>query len=441
MRIWPTKRWWKRIAIGAAIVVALALIANGVMAWWTEHRLQARIAAIRAAGDPASIADLAPAPVPDDENAAAILKRLKPQLAAFSKDQARFYDSALGKVYSEAENRGEPATEEQIAAIREIIEKYPELEAGIAAAAQCQKYGSQMDFSIDHATFLDEQLKNVPVFRTVARFARWRSKLLLHDGKRKEAVDQGIQLLRLARLHESEPMLVAFLVNIAARSITAQMLYDAIATGPITAEQHALLDQELALCDDPQRMVRALKSERAFAIDGHMGLPGSAPQPPRWLFRMLGWPVKRLWVGALDRLDEVIASAELAPLELKSGSGRSAVSQTPTGHGVLADLLTPAIQAAYGADARITGTLRALRIFNALTQFQEEHGREATGLEELALPKEATIDPFSGEPLKLKPTEEGWVVYSVMTNGVDDGGDFKEQKDYGVAPAKWRNAR
>src|SRR4051812_23291748 len=54
MRIWPT-RWWKRIGLGFVILVALALLANGVMAWRTSARLNGKIAAIRATGEPASI--------------------------------------------------------------------------------------------------------------------------------------------------------------------------------------------------------------------------------------------------------------------------------------------------------------------------------------------------------------------------------------------------
>ena len=84
MQIWPTKRFWKRLAIGALAVVSLALIANGLMAWWVEHRLQTKIAAIRAAGDPASIADLAPEPIPADQNAAAIIERIAPRLDEFA---------------------------------------------------------------------------------------------------------------------------------------------------------------------------------------------------------------------------------------------------------------------------------------------------------------------------------------------------------------------
>ena len=129
-------------------------------------------------------------------------------------------------------------------------------------------------------------------------------------------------------------------------------------------------------------------------------------------------------LSALDYYDEEIQAAEQPWTEgHKRGVGHRQLPEAPSGQGVLADLLIPATQAAYEANERaIAAMLRSLRIFNALTQYRDEHGREASGLEELSLPKEATIDPFSGEPLKLKHTDDGWIIYSVMTNGVDDGG-------------------
>jgi hypothetical protein len=201
---------------------------------------------------------------------------------------------------------------------------------------------------------------------------------------------------------------------------------------------HAALDQELALNDDPQRMVHALKTERAFTIDCLMSLPSVGPRPPTWLFHAFGWPVKRYWIGSVDYLNAEIASGGRRWFEAHQIVGRKANSQKPSEYGVLADLEMPSIRAGYDAEARTTAVLRALRINNALRAFAEKNGREASGLDGLGLPKAATIDPFSGEPLKLKHTDEGWIVYSVMTNGIDDGGDFKGLKDYGVAPRKWR---
>jgi hypothetical protein len=79
--------------------------------------------------------------------------------------------------------------------------------------------------------------------------------------------------------------------------------------------------------------------------------------------------------------------------------------------------------------------MRALRILNALQTFEEAQGREASGLANLGLPADATVDPYSGQPLLLRHTDDGWIVYSVGQNKRDDGGTLNEQRlDVGIGP-------
>ena len=85
-------------------------------------------------------------------------------------------------------------------------------------------------------------------------------------------------------------------------------------------------------------------------------------------------------------------------------------------------------------DLLLAGSPAPLRAFNALQAYAENNGREASGLADLDLPPEATIDPFSGQPLIVKHTDKGWRIYSVGEDGVDDGGAFKDNKDYGLGP-------
>ncbi|HEY3392830.1 MAG TPA: hypothetical protein VGK58_08990, partial [Lacipirellulaceae bacterium] len=266
MSIWPTARLWKRLAIGLALLVAVALVANGFMAWRTESQLQSRITAIRAAGDPASIADLAPAPIPKGENAAVILAQLAPRIDAFSKEYAQFSNSAMGEAFDKRDDRGEPPLPEQLAAIRAIVEKYPDIPPALAAAAKCEKYASMADFSVDHVKFLDDRLQDQGGrIRNAARFLQWRADVLLANRQNEAVVEQGIELLRLARLHDAEPLLVNYLIGVAVRSHAVNMLYDGLAVGPVRAELHAALDKELALHDTPQRIVHALKTDRAYS--------------------------------------------------------------------------------------------------------------------------------------------------------------------------------
>lgn len=436
MRFWPRKRFF----LWLAIIVGVLILANGIFTWVTDWRLQARVAAIRAAGHPASIADLAPEPIPADQNAAAYLEELAPRLDQFAKEHGEFFKTPLGKAYDAIKDRGEP-TPEQIAAIRAILDKYPDIDAGLAAAAGCEQYASLADFTLGPNEFLDELLQNrITRVRIATRFLVWRVEVLLADRQQQQAVEQGIEMLHLARLCDHEPTLVNLLVCHAVRGVTAWSLYDALAAGTVSPELHAALEQELALHDDPQRLAHALNTERAFSADMTASIgDGSALDQlsPTWM-SIAGWPVKWMYIGALDWFDKYFMLADQPWDEVCRVLGPPGFEPPPTGDGVLADLLLPALKAAYEANFRTTATLRALRIFNALTEFRDQHGHEASGLEDLSLPKEATIDPFSGEPLKLKHTDDGWVIYSVYINGVDDGGDFKDMKDWGVAPPKYR---
>ena len=51
-----------------------------------------------------------------------------------------------------------------------------------------------------------------------------------------------------------------------------------------------------------------------------------------------------------------------------------------------------------------------------------------------ALPVEAITDPYNGEPLHLKKLPEGWLIYAVGANLLDDGGDLENKKDWGLGP-------
>ena len=155
---------------------------------------------------------------------------------------------------------------------------------------------------------------------------------------------------------------------------------------------------------------------------------------PIW-FKLVGWPVKSLFVDSLDVYDDELKLAHRPFYEIRDRFDANG-SMKPSNRGILGDLLAPALGAAVTAHNRNLAMIRSLRIAGAFAMYRQQHGSEASEMDELALPKEVTIDPFSGESLKLKHIRDNWVIYSVMQNGIDDGGDFKDQKDYGLAPRR-----
>jgi hypothetical protein len=430
----PGKRIWERLVWLVAILIAVALVADGYFAVRAEWRLKSRIAAIRAAGDPASIADLEPPAVPDDGNAAAILKRSHARLDQFSKEYFQFSRSPLGIKYDAAVELGHPPSKKQLDAIRKILTNYPDVEQAILGAAACEQYASQLDFSLDHTAFI-QQLVNERQGRNALRFLRWRNEVLLADGQQEAAIKNSLQGLRLGRLYGSEPSIVMHQLSIAMRGIAADPLYDGLAAGPVSPELHAVIDKELALQDDPDQLARSLITERAIAADwinsqfsGRFAVVGHA----------LGWAMKDYQSGALDEYGRSIKLAGQPFHQVRGTFGPAGTASNTTGNGPLADLLQPSLRSEFEVTARNLAVMRSLRIYNALRAFADKNKREANGLVELNLPSAQTLDPYSGQPLKLKYTGDGWIVYSVMENGVDDGGDFIDRKDFGVAPPRLR---
>jgi hypothetical protein len=427
MKLWPTRRTLKRWGIGIAIVLGLLLTANWVMAWRTAARESAVKAAVRAAGDPASIADLKPNPIPNDQNAAAQIASRAGELKPFEQDYIDFLEKTdLGKAYDES---AALPTAEQAAAMRKILDKNEAMRVAIDRAAACDAWASVADFSVDHSLFLEQLLKRIQNFRTVMRYARWELDVLAAEGKRDQAVRRGIDMLKLARLHESEPTLVAYLVTVAVRGTAIDGLNKTLAAGPVSAAARRALDAELARADRPDQFADVLRLERAVAMDASLAVAGPVS-------RLLGWPVKRYFIDAYKMLDETIDLADGPWAEFRKHTKAWRGPDIDTGHGILADLLAPAIAASVEARDRDLALIRSLRVLNALQGFEEREMREASGLKDAGLSSQATTDPITNLPLLTSHGERGWTVYSVGKNEKDDGGNFEKWLDVGVGAGR-----
>jgi hypothetical protein len=91
---------------------------------------------------------------------------------------------------------------------------------------------------------------------------------------------------------------------------------------------------------------------------------------------------------------------------------------------LLVTLLLPSIRKVEQANDRIGQVHDNLRVAFALGQYQREHGQYPKELEALAPAylKEVPLDRFAGKALKYLPSEDGYLLYSVGVNGVDEGG-------------------
>jgi len=427
------KRLCKRLAVGLAILVGVLLLTNAGYSWWIGRNLEQRLATLRAAGEPTSFAELAPEPIPFAEDAAAQLEKLSPKLKAFANEHFEFLErTPIGKAFEKRRSQGLEPTPEQANAIREILEQHESLLPGLQQASACPSYAPRIDYSVGHLRMMEE-LINPSEIRTAARFLRWRMIVLIADAQVEEAIQTGLSILRLAKLYEAEPALVNGLIAIAVRTDGIDGINLALRTSPVSTELHKQLDEELDRQDDPQRVVQMFKTERALNLSVSQGLFAEASWLP--------WLRKGLQVDMIEFYDQLLptllqAYFESTPRMTQSNEFRH---HSP-GSGILIDALIPALESSLVVVYRDKASLRSLRIVNAIAAYTQREGDPPTGLDSLGLPEGSTIDPFSGEPLKLKQTDDGWVVYSVHKNRTDEGGDFKDQADWGLAPIEYPKA-
>jgi hypothetical protein len=84
-----------------------------------------------------------------------------------------------------------------------------------------------------------------------------------------------------------------------------------------------------------------------------------------------------------------------------------------------------------GVDAAVQ-IRRNFRLALALAAYRSQHGRYPPTLADLpAEPPVNTDDIFSGKPLIYRPSQDGYMLYSVGPNGRDDGGRHKADDPMG----------
>jgi hypothetical protein len=131
---------------------------------------------------------------------------------------------------------------------------------------------------------------------------------------------------------------------------------------------------------------------------------------------------------------EAVEPANLAKLDLGKGPPDKRAGKAIGD--VLIGLLMPATRKVQSAYDRAEQVQRNLRVAFALAAYRADRGRYPAKLDELAPKYLAAVpgDLFSGNALIYRPSEKGYLVYSVGVNGKDEGGRWYDDDPPGDDP-------
>jgi hypothetical protein len=432
------------------IVLLTPVIGYAGWGGWLQWRIDARLAALHAAGEPVSPADFdVPAP-PPGQNAADDLIRAGAMVQQ-SEEMLAFY-RMTGDYWVML-----PLTDQEVSGIGAAVSANKGaiglMESGLRKEQVAWPADSRGLFKysswLDHVGYLGE------IVRLDA--------LLAHQaGREAEAVARVRQLVEMARVVERNSRAAAAhyavvrLLWTAALSAEA-MAYDlhvgGAAGGVAAAEVHALIRD---LLDDPAwraAMVGAMQKDRIEQYQFWVGMSRGASRDPSVTgpaMRFVTWPLAARNADLSVRMESALLYAFRRSSDLPTTGADAEVAAVlayvrSSPMNIAVD--SPSPPRAVVAHYQLTVDLRLAAVALAMRLYAVEHGgRGPQALAELVpryLPGVPGDPMVAGSPrLRCVASAGGLIVYSVGCDGIDDGGSEEARPElrshYYAGKPVWR---
>jgi hypothetical protein len=428
----PVAGSWPRgkLAVGLGVAIALHL-----MTFWNLDLAARQWLAAHQAEAGALALSVAPARIPDRENAALVYQQAFEAMGpeeSWSKGWDQKWDKWL-----EGETTDFDAQEPKL---REFLKQ--QTSALVLLRQAAREPGCYFDRDYGRPS-VDMLLPELSHLRTAARLLALDARCKAANGDFRRALEDVQAMFAMAEHVSSEPILISLLVSISVERMAIDALQSVFTSGKASAEELAVLNVDAGF-----RYSRCL--ERAFRMEEAFELSICCQMGVVWDNRMLypgtGGGVRgAASVYRVFMLSEDVAALRGAMLKLRglaalpyyqAKNDLERFGEELKGHsgGFLARLLMPALfkcaEAAAEGDARHRVVLVAL----AMSRYRAANDHFPDKLEDLtpdwitAVPR----DPFDGKPIRLKRTDAGLIVYSIGPDITDNGGTpFDSKKRIG----------
>jgi len=427
-----------RIFLGCIVVVLL------VFGFWRLRlagSVHDQVAAIREKGLPVDWKDLEhwPMAVPDEQNAALIFDQAFEMTDSNSCYKVSRLDLPV---------RGAPITNrEEIAGYVHPNLAAMEIIYGITNASSSR-------YPINYMDGPDALLPHLPKIKTLAQLFACDALLKADQNDPNGAVRDIEASIKLSHSLDAEPILMSQLVSGAVLAISTESLERTLARTALTDEQMQQLSGEFSSAEATNRCWIGLVGERAFTGE-YLRMLNDDPRaaillankqasgdeqtdvPPRhsgYLMRLSGFWVRdrNFFLRSMDSYISALAVTPPASLRF-TNEFNNIVTNAHKGFYIMSAMELPAFNGVVIRDTDARARLRTAIAAMAIERWRAAHGDKIPdSLAELvpnflpAVPE----DPYDGEPLRFKKLAKGYVVYSIGSNGQDDGG--KERIPYSV---------
>jgi hypothetical protein len=422
--------WFRRHPKTTAFTLFVGLMTLTVMAldWAAARRLDRLVQQIRASGAPLSVEEFSAArpDVPDAENMALRLLPAGQAIEAWVKShEAELKDTPVfGRSFGELGARWsdpvmaafDQCCDDNAAMLNHAIEAALTLETG--------RYPIEWK-----ASPIETQLPHNASHRMLMRAFQARAFRACQRGDADEASATILAMLRADRALDTEPMLMGGLSRVANCALSVGTIEQLMAAGVWRDDQLVRWDAELARVDVKPILERMFQTERALIHETVTKLYNG--RGPNDVVMMVG--VMQLipivptidLTATLATQSRLVEAAKLPPGDAVREADRiKAEVEGMSALYAMTKMLTPSTSRIMALSHRLTALVGSARAGLAAERYRMKHGDWPASLESLvpefldAVP----IDPFTDAPLRFVNDDRGLLIYSVDSDGTDEGG-------------------
>lgn len=429
------------IFLALALIIVVPAICFTLWRLRLSHEVNYRLAAIRSAGIPINHAETDKwyAAVPDEQNAALVITQALGLVCTYSDARAK----EMGRL------KPPMRTNLLTAADKILFSGYVDMNRPALAKAREAFALPQSRYPIDLSFGAETPMPHLSQIKALAMIASFEAILAGESHRPGDSMDGLTTILGLGRTLESEPILISQLMRMSIMNIAVRTLEYRLNTEGMSETELSQLARGFAARETTNQVARALIGERAMTIpyfrmsvgeiqrqtaedeEGSARKTSRVVTGPRPLLVTLSGFFERDQLFFLRVMETNIALAQLPPPRCLASQQvlENASAEAESHYYLLSAMTLPALSRVV-REVKATAELRLATTAIAVERFRLEHGRLPHNLGELVpqFLRTTPADPFDGSPLRYRRLEKGYTLYSVDSDGHDDGGREKPER-------------
>ena len=307
-----------------------------------------------------------------------------------------------------------------------------------------------------HEWLLNLTFPHLHPLRRLGWLGIWRSRIAAKSGKTRQALEDCLTIIRVGSHLQSKGGLIEQLVGMAITRLGYERILAIMAEQKLSATTLAELDKKIREVHKEGYPEIDMESERLFLLDtvqrlftdggpggGHLTPSGTGTLINLYYSNEMSTEELRIiaYTGSsmiharrnetidqcnkmYDKMAEIV---KMSPYEkrLRQVSGENILSDLPMYRYFLLSVLKPSIDRISQVRYEVKAYYEAVLTLLALKYWQMNGGNYPAQLQELVARgylERLPIDPYSDKPLVYKRTDDGFTLYSVGPNFIDDNG-------------------